>query len=451
MRKLKPYIAALLLLSAVSAEAQENNQAAFSLQQAIDYAMKNSPSYLNAALDEKNYEYRRKEIAGLGYPQINGSIDLKDYLEIPTSLIPGDFFGRPGTYQAVQFGTKYNATAGVSASQLIFNSDYIFALKASREFIGLSKINTARSKADLIAQVSKAYYGVLINRDRLKLLDANVARLKKVYEDTKAFQQQGFAEQIDAERLEVQYNNLLTEKEKVVRLMDLSHTLLKFQMGYKLSEAISVTDSLNVVADQFQQLNASGDISRRPEYQLLKAQQTMLDLDLKRQQYGYLPSLVAYGSYQFNAQRNEFSFFNFGDDDPLKKWFKIVVVGATLNVSIFDGLQRHNRIQQARIASMKNKNLLQNLQLAGEMESAVAATSYNNAYLSLNMQKKNMDLAQHVYDVAQKKFMAGVGNNLEIVTAEASLTEAQTNYFNAVYDMLVAKLDYEKATGALIK
>jgi outer membrane protein len=440
----------LLVMPAVWLSAQEQSNS-FSLQQAIDYAMKNSPSYLNAQLDEKSYEHRKNEITGLGLPQVNGSIDLKDYLEIPTSLIPGDFVGAPGTYIPVKFGTKYNATAGISASQLIFNSDYIFGLKASREFLNLSKINTSRSKADIVAQVSKAYYGVLINRDRIKLLEANVTRLKKIYEDTKAFQQQGFAEQIDAERLEVQYNNLLTEKEKTLKLIALSHTLLKFQMGYKLSEPITVTDSLSFSTSDFSELSPSADISRRPEYQLILAQQRMLDLDVKRQQYGYLPTLAAYGSYQFNAQRNTFNLFDFDNNDPLKKWYRIFVIGATLNVPIFDGLQRHYRIQQARIASQKNKNVLRNLEQAGEMESTVAAITYNNAYSTLNMQKRNMELAQHVYEVAQKKYLAGVGSNLEVVTAETSLTEAQTNYYNAIYDMFVARIDYQKATGTLIK
>jgi outer membrane protein len=449
MKHIRKYLLFFSILPLL-AHSQEDPKA-FTLQQAIDYAMKNSPSYLNAELDERNTEYRRREIAGLGYPQVTASIDLKDYIEIPTSLLPGDFFGQPGTYIPVKFGTKYNSTAGINASQLLFNSDYIFALKASKQFIGLSKINTQRTKSELVAQVSKAYYNVLISNDRIRLLDANIARLKKVYDDTKAFNQQGLVEQIDAERLEVQYNNLLTEKEKVVRLISMSQTLLKFQMGYKQSQPIQLTDSLRFSTDQFPELTTATDFTKRPDYQLLKAQQSMLELDVRRQKYGYLPTLVAYGAFQYNAQRNQFNFLSFDSEDPLKKWYRIALIGATLNVNIFDGLQRHNRIQQAKIAAQKNENLIRNLEAAGELESSVAQITYNNALLSLRIQKKNMELAQHVYDVAQKKYMAGVGNNLEIVTAETALTEAQTNYYNAVYDMLVAKIDYEKATGTLVK
>ena len=446
--KKNTFILSLVMIIITNAKAQESNSANYSLQQSIDYAIKNSPNYLNSELDLKNAEYRRKEITGLGLPQVTGSVDLKNYLELPTQLLPGQFFGAPaGTYIPVRFGTKYNSTAGINASQLIFSSDYIFGLKASTEFINLSKISVTRSKAELVSQVSKAYYTVIINRDRIKLLEANVVRLKKILDDTKAFNKQGFAELIDVERLEVQYNNLITEKDKTVRLIGLSETVLKFQMGYKLSDPITLSDSLNINTDTFEELSSSKiDITKRPDYQLLKAQQSLLDIDVKRLKWGYMPTLAAYGAYQYNAQREKFDFL-----DTEQQWFKIALIGATLNLTIFDGFQRHNKIQQAKISSLKNLNTIKTIEQAGELEATVASVSYNNAYSSVLVQKKNMILAQHVYDVAQKKYQGGVGTTLEIVNAETSLKEAQTNYYNAVYDMLIAKIDYKKAIGTLTK
>lgn len=454
MINLKKY-ALLLGLTATTygTKAQEAKSNSFSLQQAIEYAMKNSPNHLNAELDLKNAEYRKKEITGIGLPQLSGSIDIKDYINIPTSLLPAQIFGGPaGSYQAVQFGTKYNSTVGFSASQILFSSDYIFGLKAAEQFLNLSKISITRSKADLVAQVSKAYYNVLINNERLKLLDVNVARLKKMLDDTRAYNTSGFVELIDVERLEVQYNNLASEKEKIVRLIGLSENMLKFQMGYKLSDSINLTDAININSEPTDDLSAAKvDVSRRPEFQLLQAQQSLLDIDIKRQKWGYLPSLVAYASHNYNAQRNTFNFLQFDENDINKKWFKITLVGATLNLNIFTGMQRVNRLQQAKIAAQKNQNTLKNVELGAEMEASAASISYINAATTLKIQKKNMELAQHVYDVVQKKFESGVGNNLEIVNADASLKEAQTNYYNAVYDMLVSKIDYQKATGTLVK
>jgi outer membrane protein len=432
-------------------QAQETNKTNFSLQEAIDYSLKHSPNYLNAELDLKSADYQRKEITGLGLPQINGSIDFKDYLDIPTSLLPALIFGGPeGTFIPVKFGTKYNTTAGFSASQLIFNSDYIFGVKASKEFMKLSRINVTRSKADLYAEVSKAYYTALINKELLKLLDANITLLKKSYDDTKAANEQGFVELIDVERLEVQFNNLLAEKTKTEKLIEVSVALLKFQIGYNIADPLTMTDSLNVSGD-FQELSLSKiDVTQRPEYQLLQSQQALFDLDLKRLKWGYLPTLAAYGSYQFNTQRNEFG-LGVSKGDATKQWYKIALVGLTLNVNIFDGLQRNYKIQQSKITSTKNQNTLRNIQLAAEVEATASGTQYNNALLSLNNQKRNMVLAQHVFEVAQKKSTSGVGSNIEILIAQTTLKETQTNYLGAVYDMMVSKINYQKALGTLVK
>jgi len=222
-------------------------------------------------------------------------------------------------------------------------------------------------------------------------------------------------------------------------------------MGYKLSDAIALTDALPEADTQESLSTGAIDVSKRPDYQLLKSNQTLLDIDVKRLKYGYLPTLVAYGTYQVNAQRQTFNFLQFDKNDVSKQWFKISLIGATLNMNIFDGLQRHNRIQQAKITSLKNQNNLKMLEMAFELEASGANVNYANAYTSLITQKKNMELAEHILDVTQKKFAAGVGTNLEIVNAETSLKEAQTNYYNAVYDMFVAKIDYQKATGTLVK
>jgi len=457
MKNLKKYslfLAAFAL--AIGANAQEVANGNFSLQQAIDYAVKHSPSHLNAELDGQTAEFKRKEIRGLGLPQVNGSIDVKDYLEIPTSLIPAIAFNPNAPsdqYAAVKFGTKYNATAGISASQLIFSSDYIFALKASNEYLNLSKISVTRSKSELVAQVSKAYYTVLISKDKLKFFDANITRLEKILNDTKAMNVQGFVELIDVERLEVQFNNLKTQKETAEKMIGITETLLKFQMGYNVSDPIVLTDELVVDTESFQELSSGKiDVTQRPDYKLMQTQQTLLDIDVKRLKWGYLPTLAAYGSYQFNSQRDKLDFLGPIDKtDPTKQWFKIALIGVTLNLNIFDGFQRHNQIQQAKVSALKNQNMIRNIELAGELEATMASINYSSAYSSLLSQKKNMELAQHVAEVAQKKYEGGVGSNLEIVNAETSLKEAQTNYFDAVFNMMVAKIEFQKATGTLIK
>lgn len=456
MKQLKKY--ALIFVLAVllhETKAQDANSAAFSLQQAIDYATKNSPNMLNAELDKQNSIYRKNEITGIGLPQINGTIDGKYFMDIPVSVVDASQFGPgipPGTLRALQFGQKWNASAGISVSQLIFSSDYLFGLKASKEFVGLYEINAKRTKAEVVAQVSKAYYMVLVNNERLKIFDANYTRLKKATDDLAAYNKQGMVEQIEVERLEVQLNNLVNEKAKTERLVDLTKTALKFQMGYKLSDEITLTDKLSDNEEQGQEMALGAvNVKQKPELQAFQAQQALYDLDVKRLKYGYLPTLAAYGSFQYNAYRPSFNFLDFDQKDLRKKWFPTNIVGLSLNINVFDGLQRHYKIQQAKITAQKNNNMIRNVELASELEANSAVVSYNNALVSLKIQKKNMEMAQHIVEVSTKKFQAGMASNLEVVNGEASLKEAQTNYFNAVYDLLVAKIDYQKSIGSLVK
>jgi len=447
MIKLKPF-ALFIVLSwmCIQTQAQETSSNAFSLQQAIDYAYKNSPNYLNAENEVLMAKYKRKEVLGMSMPQLSTSVDIKNFLEIPTTLLPGAFQGLPpGTFIPVQFGTKFQAQGGVSGSLLVFSADYLIALQATKEYISLMNINVTRSKTELVSQVSKAYYGVLVNKERIKLLDANVTKLEKILNDTKAFQKQGFAEQIDVERLEVAYNNLLTEKQKIDRLIGLSEHVLKFQMGYAGQDNLVLTDSLNLTESN--DISASKiDVTKRPEYQLLESQQKLHTINIKRLKFGYLPTLVAYGNFSYMGMRNDLSYFK-----KEHTWYPTALVGATLSFNLFDGFQRQYKIQQAKLDLTKGENNLKNLQLAVELEGASSVVNYNNASSSLQIQKRNLELAKNIYDVAQKKYAQGVGSNLEIINAQVSLKESETNYFNAIYDLLISKTDYLKATGNLVK
>ncbi len=449
---IKKLLTTFVLLNGVVFAQQKNS---FTLNEAIDFATKNSPSYANSELDMQSALYKKNETMGAGLPQINASLDFKDYIKIPTSLIPLSAFSPQApkdAYGAVKFGVQYQATAGFSASQLIFSADYFLGIKMSKEFLNLSRINVQRSKAELVAQVSKAYYSVLVGKERLKLLDINMTKLDKTLSDLKAYNQQGMVEQIDVERLEVSSNILKNEKEKVLELIKTGEYFLKFQMGYKIYDDITLSDSLNITEELKQPMSVGAtDVSKRPDYQLLATQQRFSEADLKRLRFGYLPTIAAYGSYQFNTQRDNTNIFETDKTNAMKQWYPIALVGVTMNLNIFDGLQRHYKIQQAKLSVAKTQNNIKNLEFASQMESGMAAITFNNALKSLDNNKRNLELAKHVYDVAQKKYDQGIGNNLEIVNAQSSLRESEVNFYNSVYEALVAKIDYLKATGNLVK
>ena len=251
-------------------------------------------------------------------------------------------------------------------------------------------------------------------------------------------------EKIDVERLELAYNNLVTEREKIQRLVGVSETLLKFQMGYDLKQPINLTDEIK--ADQLSDLDLLSDAKinydARHEFQLMQTQETLNKIELKRYKLQYLPSLVAYASYIQQAQRSKMDFL-----DPDQSWYPIGLFGVTLNVPIFNGGQKHYKIKQAKINLLKTGNSMTNLKSAIEMEVNVNSIMYKNAYSSMLMQKKNKELALNIYETTKKKYEAGVGSNLEVITAETALKESETNYLNAIYELIIAKTDLDKALG----
>lgn len=429
------------------AQTKDSASFSFSLQQSINYALENQKDIKNAIIDEQIAQKKVNEIMGMGLPQINASFDLREFLEIPTSLVPADFFGGPpGTFAAVKFGTKYNATAGFDASQLLFSGDYFLGVKASKVFVELSSKSTQRSKIETSATVAKAYYTVLINEERIKLIDATVARLNKTLSDTKALLDNGFVEKIDYDRLTVVYNNLLVEQEKIQRLLSLGTYLLKYQMGMDINANLTLTDKLETVKfDVANTVTAQKfDYEKRVEYGLFQTQYKLAKLDLKRQRLSYLPTAFAYASVSGAAQRNEFDIF-----DTDKQWYPTSLIGAKVTMPIFTGFQRHSRNQQAKLSLLKAENNLDFIKKSIDLELASSTAVLQNAAASLENQKKNIAIAEEVVRVSKLKYEQGVGSNLEMITAETSLKEAQTNYFNALFDALVAKIDFDKANGNL--
>lgn len=432
--------------SAFAQAAEGAGSYAFSLQQAVEFALQNQNNIKNAMLDEAIAQQKVKEITGIGLPQISSSFDVKKFVELPTSLIPAEFFGGPpGSFAAVQFGTQYQATAGLEASQILFSGEYFLGLKASKVYRDLASKSTERTRIETSTTVSKAYYTVLINQERITLMDANMARIKKTMDDTKVLLDNGLVEKIDYDRLTVAYNNLVLEHEKIERLLNVGVYLLKFQMGMDVNASLTLTDKLaDVKFDSNVAATAEKfDYTKRVEYNLFETQYLLAELDVKRNKFSYLPNAVAYASYSGNAQRNEFNIFN------SDRWFPTALVGAKVSLPLFTGLQRNYKLQQAKLSLDKATNNLDFIKKSIDMELSSSFITLKNAAVSLDNQKKNMDLAEEVFRVAKLKYDQGVGSNIEVITAETALKESQTNYYSALFDAIVAKIDYDKANGNL--
>ncbi|PAW94330.1 transporter [Mucilaginibacter sp. MD40] len=418
----------------------------FSVQEAVDYALNHKDSVVNARLDVTSADYRVKEIIGQGLPQINGQASFQDYLKVPTTLLPGEFFGQPaGTFIPVKFGVKYQSNLAVSASQLLFDPSYIVGLQSRKTYKELYNRAYTRTKIDVISNVTKAYYQVLVSNEQIKLLDANIAQLKQQVDQTTAQNKQGFVEKIDVDRIAVQYNNLVTNRENTLRLLALNYQLLKFQIGMPINANLTLKDKLTDVNIDENAAETATDTTfykKRIEYGLLETNLKLSEFDLKRQKAQFLPTLSANASYASSYQNNSFR-------NLYSTSFPSSYIGLTLNVPIFSGFQRTNRVKQSAITVQKNQNNLNSIKNALALQAEQAKITYINSLQSLNNQKRNQELAREVLRVAKIKYEQGVGSSIEVTQAQTGLENADNSYVQSLYDALVSKVDLDKAYGRI--
>jgi outer membrane protein TolC len=214
-------------------------------------------------------------------------------------------------------------------------------------------------------------------------------------------------------------------------------------MGLDVNSPIELTDKLeDIKTGEVLAQAEKADASNRVEYSLMQTQKRLYELDLKRNRYQFIPSVVGYASLSSNAQRTEFDVF-----DTDKKWYAAGLIGLTVSLPIIDGFQRNARIQQSKLTLMKMDNSINQLKQGITLEVATAKTNLVNSNTSLETQRKNRELAQEIVRVSKIKYDQGVGSSLEVMDAETSLREAETNYYNAMFDALVSKIELDKALG----
>jgi len=278
----------------------------------------------------------------------------------------------------------------------------------------------------------------------MQQIDANIDRSSKLLNETRELFRNGFAENLDVDRISVQLANLQTQKLTTQRNIDNGYFGLKLLLGMPISDSLALTDQ--ITEDEIKDgvpMESSYQYNDRKEYQSLLAADQLNQYNVKRYKYSYLPTANVSSTYSRQAYRQSFNFFGRGD------WFPVWNIGLTVNVPIFDGFAKASNVAKARLQQEQTKNQLENLKLSIDNDVQQSRNSFAAAIVTLQSQRKNVDLATAVYDQSRKKYEAGLGSTADITTAQTDLVTAQTNYVNALYDAILAKIDYSKAIGKL--
>ena len=412
----------------------------FTLHEAIEFAVKNNLNAENARLDINSADRRVWETAASGLPQLSASAVYNNNLSLATTLIP-DFLGNPSEKIEIQFGTKHYATAGLSASQLIFSGQYFVGLQTAKLFKEFSQKNLKLTEQQVKESITQGYYLVLLAENTLQALTGNYENMQVIYNETSELYKAGFAEENDVDQLQISLTDLENAVLSMERQVVSSTNLLKYQMGLDLNQEIVLTDKLGdlVTGLNYQLLMENElDVSSNINYQILTDQEKLAMMDLKLKQSDYMPTISAFFSLDYTAQRDEFNIFSTEED-----WFQASAVGLSLNVPIFSSGMRMAGVAQKHIAWKKARNTKEFAAEGLRVEFMQAQYDLANTYEKYISEKKNLELTQKVMATTEIKYNEGVASSLELTQVNDQHLRTLSSYTSAMVELLNAKMALE--------
>lgn len=435
-------IVSLIILVVLSFSVQAQSHA-FSIQQTVDYGLKNTIQVKNALLDIRNQEQSNREITSEALPKIAANGSFTDYLKVPVTPIPAEFFGGPaGTFVPVTFTTKYNSAGGISLNQTLFDGQVFVGLKARSAAIDLYVKQKEVTEEQIKANIYKIYYQLVVGKKQLASVQANIDNVTRQTNDAKELYKNGFAEKLDVDKATVQLNNLQTQKEVIENQLAAGNAGLKFLINMPQKDELVLTDTLSEGELKSNILEESYTYNDRKDVQLLMINSKLQEYNVLRYKMSKLPVLSATAAYSKTAFGNQFKFIN-GD------WYTTSYVGLNLNIPIFSGFSKNARIQEAKYALEKSNNNLEQLKQSIDNDVTQARISMRSALATIDNQKQNTALAEQVFNSTRLKYNQGLGSNQEMYDAQTQLEVAQNNYYNALYNAIIAKIDFLRATGKL--
>jgi len=439
--KSKFFIAAAffsLLAGSAGRAQQEGSDLKLSLKEAQDYALSHNKMVINAKSDVQASKAALWETISSALPQVTASASFVDNLKLMTTLLPGEFFGQPGTKIPVTFGSQFNSSASMDATLLLFNAPLYVGIETTKLAQKLSQQSLQKSELDTKESVSSAYFLILVSEKSLELLDANITDLNETLRSTRSMFSAGMAESTDVDQMVSNVNMIENNRSSLERTIELNYNILRFQLGVSASTKLILTETLESLTDEINVealVSQDFDHTQNIDYKLVQGQEMMTSLMLKSQKASVLPTLAGFYNYGTNGM---------GDKISELRWFQNSMAGLSLSVPIIASGQRYAKIKQAQINLEKAKNtkdivaeqlLLQEKQLRYNLVNA------NLQYLS---QKENVEVSKRVYASTENKYKQGMASSLELTQANSLYLQAENNYVSALMNLLQTKVALDK-------
>ncbi|RPD95815.1 TolC family protein [Aureibaculum marinum] len=459
----KLQIIIVCLLFSISGFSQEV-PSSFSLQEAINFALKNNRAVKNANLDIEAAKKQKWETTAIGLPQINASIDYQNWLKQQVSLLPAaafdntqsvievvnDYFdanqtnfnvATPEGFIPLSFGTKQNMTATATLSQLIFDGSYLVGLQSAKVFLEISKNAKEKTDLEIRKAVINAYGNVLLAEESVNILEKNKTVLEKnLYEVTKLYEN-GLDEQESVEQLQITLSSIESNLNNANRLKTLAYQMLNITMGIDIYNNTTVTENLEDLTQQhitLALLEANNDVKNTVDFKIAANEKASKELLLKLEKSKALPTLTAFVNGGYNGNSETFSFA-----DKNQQWYGSSLLGLSLNIPIFSSGMRSAATQRAKINLEKSKNDLTEIEQQLKLKLESAKSDYQFAIEEYNNKKQNLNLAERIEKKNQTKYFEGIGSSFELRQAQTQLYTAQQELLKSMLDVITKKAELE--------
>lgn len=415
------------------------------LDECIEYAMSNFAGYQQSKLDQEIADRNYKASMASWLPQVRTELGLNHYFIIPTTLIPSKF-GDPNSPRIPsKFGVANNSNALFQLDQTLFSNDVLLAYKAGKYSMLRASQNTTNTEINVIVNVTKAFYDVLITQEQLAIIEQDIVRQQKLYNDAYSLYESGVSDKIDYKRTSIALNNSLSNKKRSTESLNAKSVYLKQLMGYPMDQPLVLEYDKSKMENEIRlDTNQMPDFDRRIEYQLLKTQKQLQELNTKYYKNGFLPTVTAFINYNFYYQSQTFStLYNTNYPNSL--------TGVKAVIPLFTGGRRHQNVQISKLQVKRLELDQKYFKDQAQTEYARALGSYKSNLNDLRTQQENLKTAQEVYDLVKFQYEEGIKAYVDVITTESDLRNAEVNYLNALYNTLSSKMDVEKAMGTIIK
>ncbi|MDR1121005.1 MAG: TolC family protein [Dysgonamonadaceae bacterium] len=430
----------LLALSGSKAEAQGYPQK-YSLRQCLDFAINNSYAAHKADLDVGEAGYPIHEARSNVLPQINASGSIDHSIVLPTTMLPGEIIGQPGTQIPVQMGTKNVLDFSASIEQVIFAPTLFTGIKIAKNNRELQRLRATMTKEEIIFDVSNAFYDILNSMQELDNINYMISKQDSLYLLMKKRVEENVTREVDLNRVKVNLTNLQARGQNTKNTILQQRRYLQILIGIPVEDAFELDDS-EAKSIEVSELQTYAQSYNKIKIDILSKQKEIVELEIRSQKQSYLPTLsaIATGGYQFQSDNLNLS------KEP---WFNTVIIGARLSVPVFDGLGKRSRIRQKQMQ-------LQGLDWDIRETQQTLSANYINAKNQLEIicelvqvQSENLQLAEKVYAQTIALYTEGLATITDIFETETSLHEVKIAYTTELIRYKKAEIDLLKASGTL--